>query len=291
MFKKKLVLMILAAAAIALFLPSGLTAGADLKIRVTVERANIRQSGFASAPVIGGGNKGEIFTVIEKAGDWYLIQLADGTPGFISAAVVEEVAETAPALPEEMQPVERTAAPKPAPAALPDQVVGESGGKNTFSMVLLRAGYFLASDAAYKDVYENGLVFGGEVRVGGQSLAGWVEGNYRSATGKTTYTEEETKMSVLAFEGGALYRFEAGMISPYFGAGLGMYMFKESNEPMGEAKQSKLGFCGLGGVAVGLGSSFILDARLKYSTCSMKPADFDINVGGLTLGIGLGMKF
>ena len=60
---------------------------------------------------------------------------------------------------------------------------------------------------------------------------------------------------------------------------------------MGEAKKSQLGFCGFGGVAMVLGESFVVDARVKYSTCSMKPADFDINIGGITLGLGLGMRF
>ena len=285
MFKKTFILIILAAVSIALVLPAGLSAADDLKIRVKVERANIRQSGFPSAPVIAGANKGEIFTVVEKAGDWYLIQLPDGTPGFISASVVEEVVAGEDVIEEETRPVQQQ-------ASAPDDVVGETAGRgDKFSMFLARAGYFLASDSAYSDVYENGLVFGGELRIGGESLAGWVEGNYRSATGKLTYTEEETKMSVLAFEGGALYRFKAGTISPYLGAGLGMYMFTETNTPMGEAKKSQLGFCGFGGVAMVLGESIVLDARVKYSTCSMTPADFDINIGGLTLGIGLGMRF
>jgi hypothetical protein len=30
---------------------------------------------------------------------------------------------------------------------------------------------------------------------------------------------------------------------------------------------------------------------VKFSTCAMKPADFDINVGGITLGIGAGFRF
>jgi len=286
MFKKIFPLVILTAVLIVLVLPAGLSADDTLKIRVTAAAANIRQSGFLSAPVVGSAQKGQVFTVIEKAGEWYLIQLADGTPGFIHSSVVEEVSEL------ETQPVEQPAVSTRSRTPGPDRVAGEMGARSdTFSMFLARVGYFLASDSACTDVYSNGLVFGGELRLGGENIAGWLEGNYRSATGKLTYTEEETKMSVLAFEGGALYRFKAGTISPYLGAGLGFYMFDEKNTPIGEAKQSKLGFCGVGGVAVILGGSFVLDARLKYSTCSMKPADFDINIGGLTLGAGLGIRF
>ncbi|MCX6566136.1 MAG: SH3 domain-containing protein [Candidatus Aminicenantes bacterium] len=286
MFKKIFPLVILVAVSIVLVLPAGLSADDALKIRVTAATANIRQSGFLSAPVVGSAQKGQIFAVVEKSGEWYLIQLADGTPGFIHSSVVEEMVEG------ETAPVSQPAVSTPPQTSAPEPVVRETAARSdTFSMFLARVGYFLASDSAYTEVYENGLVFGGELRVGGENLAGWLEGNYRSATGKLTYTKEETKMSVLGIEGGALYRFMAGTISPYLGAGLGYYMFNEKNTPIGEAKQSKLGFCGVGGVAVVVGGSIVLDARVKYSTCSMKPADFDINIGGLTLGAGLGIRF
>lgn len=163
--------------------------------------------------------------------------------------------------------------------------------RDSFSMFLGRFGYFLASDSAFKDIYGNGVVFGGELRIGGKRIAGWLEGNYRARTGEFSFTGEETKVNVMAIEGGALYRIMPGDISPYVGAGIGYYMFNENNEPIGEAKQSKIGFCGAAGVSVIVAKLLVLDCRLKYSTCSMKPADFDINVGGLTMGIGLGVRF
>jgi len=173
------------------------------------------------------------------------------------------------------------------PAAKP----GPQEERDSFSMFLGRFGYFLASDSAFKDIYGNGVVFGGELRIGGKRIAGWLEGNYRARTGEFSFTGEETKVSVMAIEGGALYRIMPGNISPYVGAGIGFYMFNENNEPIGEAKQSKIGFCGAAGVSVIVAKLLVLDCRLKYSTCSMKPADFDINVGGLTMGIGLGVRF
>ena len=173
------------------------------------------------------------------------------------------------------------------PAAKP----GPEEERDSFSMFLGRFGYFLASDTAFKDIYGNGVVFGGELRIGGKRIAGWLEGNYRARTGEFSFTGEETKVNVMAIEGGALYRIMPGDISPYVGAGIGFYMFNENNEPIGEAKQSKIGFCGAAGVSVIVAKLLVLDCRLKYSTCSMKPADYDINIGGLTMGIGLGMRF
>jgi opacity protein-like surface antigen len=158
-------------------------------------------------------------------------------------------------------------------------------------MVLLRAGYFLAADSAYTDVYQNGLIYGGELRLGGSKIAGWLEGSYRAETGELTYTKEQTEVSVLAVEAGALYRFMTGDLNPYAGAGIGYFMFKEENEAIGQVKQNKIGFCLVGGASYVLGKNFIVDARLKYEFCSMKPADFDIQVGGLTAGIGIGFRW
>lgn len=174
---------------------------------------------------------------------------------------------------------------------VPGATPGPQEERDSFSMFLGRIGYFLAGDSAFKDIYGNGVVYGGELRIGGKRIAGWIEGNYRARTGKSSFTEEETKVNVMAIEGGALYRIMPGNISPYVGAGIGFYMFDEKNSFIGEAKKSNVGFCGAAGVSVFVAKLLVLDCRLKYSTCSMKPADFDINVGGLTMGIGLGVRF
>jgi len=175
---------------------------------------------------------------------------------------------------------------------VPGAQPGPQEERDSFSMFLGRFGYFLASDSAFTDIYGNeGVVYGGELRLGGKRIAGWLEGNYRDRTGHSSFTREETKVKVLAIEGGALYRIMPGKISPYVGAGIGYYMFDEKNSFIGEAKQSKIGFCGAAGVSVIVAKLLVLDCRLKYSSCSMKPADYQIDIGGLTMGIGLGVRF
>lgn len=163
--------------------------------------------------------------------------------------------------------------------------------ENTLSMVVVRFGYFLASDSAFKPIYGNGLVFGGELRLGGRRITGWLEGNYRARTGKSSFMNEETKVSVLAIEGGALYKIMSGEIMPYVGAGLGYYMYAETSNAFGEAKKSNIGFCAVGGASMRVLKSLALDGRIKYSTSSMQPADFKVNIGGLTFGLGLGLGF
>lgn len=48
---------------------------------------------------------------------------------------------------------------------------------------------------------------------------------------------------------------------------------------------------GAAGVSALMGRRFVLDCRLKYSACKMKPADFGIDVGGLSVSLGAGVRF
>jgi uncharacterized protein YgiM (DUF1202 family) len=273
------------------------------QIQVTADRANVRKAATLAAPLILTVEKGRLFAIVEKEGEWYLIQLEDGTPGYIHSFTVAEVAggQASPAVKPVEKPAEAAAplvakpvekpAETPPPAVQTRPAAPPRGPFDSFSMVLLRAGYFLAADSAYTDVYQNGLIYGGELRIGGNKIVGWLEGSYRSEKGELTYTKEPTDVSVLAIEAGALYRFMAGNLNPYAGAGIGYVMFKEENEAIGQVKQNTIGFCLVGGASTFLGKSFIVDARLKYQFCSMKPADFDIQIGGLTAGIGIGFRW
>ncbi len=177
---------------------------------------------------------------------------------------------------------------QPAPAT---QASAAEQAPVSFSMFLLRAGFFMASDSAYTDVYKNGLIFGGELRIGKNRIAGWLEGNYRAETGKFTVTKETTNVKILVVEAGVLYRIIPKALSPYAGAGVGYYMYDEKSGVLPGVKKSQAGFCLLGGVSYVIGKRFVLDGRLKYSLCKMKPADFDIEIGGLTAGLGFGVKF
>ena len=177
---------------------------------------------------------------------------------------------------------------QPVPAA---QAPAAEQASVSFSMLLLRAGYFMASDSAYTDVYKNGLIYGGELRIGKNKIAGWLEGNYRAETGKFTVSKETTNVKVLVVEGGALYRIIPKALSPYVGAGVGYYMYDEKSSVLPGVKKNQVGFCVLGGVSYVIGKRLVVDGRIKYSLCKMKPADFDIEIGGLTAGLGFGIKF
>jgi hypothetical protein len=188
------------------------------------------------------------------------------------------------------QPIyaQQPASPRPQPTAQTAQ--------ETDSSLMARVGFFVGQDSVFREVYGGGIVIGSEMRIAlpgflDRRLTVWAEGNYRSQNGGLTYTHDVTTVKVGALEGGLLYRLTKGMPSIYVGGGFGYYLFSEDNEPMGSAKQNALGFCGLAAASVPLGSRLVMDVRLKYSSSNMQPADLPINVGGLTLDAGFGIRF
>jgi opacity protein-like surface antigen len=266
------------------------TAGAGLAQSALVvpgDTVSLRAQPSTDSAVLSTVERGTELAVLEATGSWFKVrEPRTGREAYVHALTVKADggnAAVAPSAPSVAQP------PPSAP----------SGGKDytrSFSMLLLRAGSFIASDSAFKQVYGSGLVFGGELRFGGKRLDGprmvvWLEGNTRKRNGKITFTGEATSATVTAFEAGLLYRIKKAKLSPYLGAGLGYYMFKENNALFGEAKKNSVGFCGIGGVTMALRTRIVADVRIKYSTASMTPADVKVNVGGITIGVGLGVKF
>ena len=158
-----------------------------------------------------------------------------------------------------------------------------------FMTALLRVGYFFPGEAAFRDIYSGGPAYGIETRFGRSHFNIWLEGSYFAKSGELSETAEPTSVKIMALEGGAMWKFKPGKLTPYIGAGAGYYRYKETNV-IGEAKKGKAGFCGVAGAILTLGKRLVLDCRLKYSSCSMQPADFKINIGGLTAGAGLGLR-
>lgn len=93
--------------------------GPQLKVRVTVQTANIRSGADMTASVIQTAKAGASFPVIRKAGDWYLIGLPGGGQAYIHSTVVEEFYETPAAPTQPAVPQAKPAAPQPKPEAPP----------------------------------------------------------------------------------------------------------------------------------------------------------------------------
>ncbi|MFQ6082129.1 MAG: SH3 domain-containing protein [Candidatus Aminicenantia bacterium] len=92
---------------------------ADIKIRVVVDKANVRLKPDLGSVIVGKASIGQVFEVIEKEGEWYLINLPPDEQGFVVAgyvhrSVVEEIGEKIP--PREEKPA---VAPPPTPPPAP----------------------------------------------------------------------------------------------------------------------------------------------------------------------------
>ncbi len=157
--------------------------------------------------------------------------------------------------------------------------------------ITARGQYFRPTDGVFREIYGGGWKAGGEI---GIRLFGrfdlWAGGDSFSRAGKLTFTGEETTLSLLPLSGGVRYRLTTGPVSLYAAAGVVACRFKESN-PIGDAEKTGWGGVVRAGVFLRLFRGLCLHAAAGYSYIPMKPADFDIDVGGLEAGGGLAVEF
>jgi hypothetical protein len=158
-------------------------------------------------------------------------------------------------------------------------------------IVELKAHYLSPSEQAFKDIYGGGMMYGGEVSIGVlRGLGVWLGGSYFSKTGELTFTKEETKLEIYPLGGGLKYTMSMGIFYIYAGAGLNYYQYKESN-PLGDVTEGGLGYIGKIGSYVKVTGGLLVDLYVNYSYCKIKPADFEINIGGIETGVGIGYEF
>ena len=151
----------------------------------------------------------------------------------------------------------------------------------------LQGTYFSPSDKDFKSIYGGGWKYGAEIAFNlFKGLDLWLDGGYYAKTGKLSFSEEETKLTLIPIGAGLRYRFLTGKIEPYIGAGARYNLFNESNE-IGNMSGNGIGFVGKAGLALYLAKGFGIDVHVAYSSCKMKPADFEFDVGGIELGAGI----
>jgi hypothetical protein len=151
----------------------------------------------------------------------------------------------------------------------------------------IRGTYFSPSDADFKSIYGGGLKYGAEIDFSlTKGLGVWLDVGYFAKTGSLTLSGEETKLTLIPIDAGLRYRFLTGTIVPYLGIAARYNLYKESNV-MGNVSASGLGFIGKAGLAIYVAKAFGFDAYLAYSSCKMKPVDFEFNVGGIEFGAGI----
>lgn len=170
-------------------------------------------------------------------------------------------------------------------------VLMASTGAFSFIVLEARGQYFSPSERAFRDIYGAGWMAEGEIGIRlFRNLELWAGGGYYSRKGLLTFTREKTSLTIQPVGGGLRYRITSGRISGYVGAGVNYYRYKESN-PIGDVNKNSVGYVGKAGVFFRIVPGLLLDLNLGYSYCKMKPADFDINIGGIAAGAGFAIEF
>jgi opacity protein-like surface antigen len=164
---------------------------------------------------------------------------------------------------------------------------GYSQGVSIFGKAL----YFYPLDKDFQDIYGGGLSFGGELGIplfGGVDL--WMGASVFQQKGELTFTREETILRIYPISAGLRFRLTRGAVQPYLGAGVGYFLYSESNA-IGDVEKQAVGFVGRGGLHFYIAKGFLIDLCIEYSTCKLTPADFTVNIGGVAGGLALGFVF
>ena len=153
-----------------------------------------------------------------------------------------------------------------------------------------RGTYFSPADKAFREIYSYGMSWGGELSFHvSKRAAVWAGGDYYSKLGKLGFTEDETKIRIVPLAAGVKYFFSGGRLRPYVGAGAAYFQYKETNS-IGTIERGDVGLVARAGMLVRLGPAFFMDIQGGWSTCSVEPADVKANLGGFSLGLGLGFE-
>jgi opacity protein-like surface antigen len=155
-----------------------------------------------------------------------------------------------------------------------------------------KVGYFSPTDSDFKSIYGGGMIYGGEARLGiWNNIMLWAEGKYFKKTGKLTFTQEETTLSLTGGAAGLMYALPVATgAHVYIGAGADYVSFSEKNI-IGNVTKTGVGLAAKVGVFITLVKHLVLDGYYEYSTVKMTPADFKIDVGGHEVGAAIGVRF
>jgi opacity protein-like surface antigen len=154
-------------------------------------------------------------------------------------------------------------------------------------------GYYSVADSIYKDTYGSGdFIYGGFLSydlLRSFEIRGEV--GYFKDKGQMTLTREEIKFSMIPVVIGMRVKLvKIKKLSPYLGAGVDFYSFKERAR-LGDTSDSTTGFHIEGGSYIALGKRFHLDFNLRYVKADAKPFDETIKLGGWRAGLGMGYSF
>jgi len=157
--------------------------------------------------------------------------------------------------------------------------------------VELRGGVFSPSEQSFRDIYGGGLSYGAAVVIGiWKKLDLWVGGSYFYKKGELSFTAEETFVKVRALGWGVRYAHSFGRVDVFGGAGLNYFFYDEEN-PIGEVSAGKIGSELRAGAFYRLAGRLSAGVFASFTTCTISPAQYEFNLGGLSAGLILSYRF
>ncbi len=158
------------------------------------------------------------------------------------------------------------------------------------TIVLARIDALRPGDATFKTVYGNAISLSGEARLrAARRIYVGLEAGYLKETGALSVTQESTTLTLYPVTGALVVYLASGTISPWGGGGATVCKFSERNV-IGNVSGTGVGPMAAGGVTLHIGRAAV-DARIKYNSIKVKPAEEQANLGGLMVGIAAGVKF
>lgn len=164
-----------------------------------------------------------------------------------------------------------------------------------------RTGYFSPKESVIREVYDKGWLNYFEFGLIGNfgerhALEVYASVKDFSQSGQLTYTKENTDLDILTFGFGARYTIDvlSQLVFPYAGVGLNYNRFDEKNV-LAQTTVYEIGYEFQGGVYLrpfkGTMNIILVDLYFNFSSCPMKSDQRNLNIGGWTIGVGLGFEY
>ncbi len=206
--------------------------------------------------------------------------------------------------PVQTEPERETTPPVTPPRETPQPVQDAAAGPVTRGRALsinLGGGLYMPQSSIFQEVYgKSSLSLGLGVTYhiplsNVEDLGFSLDGSYISDTGKTTFTEEEVKLTLIPVMLSVFYQRHFGTLVPYAGVGASYFSYKETLPDTfikPEVTGNVFGYNFLIGTHIKVIPQLSIRAQLRYHVAKKTDEDdFEINLSGSELGIGLSYFF
>jgi opacity protein-like surface antigen len=182
----------------------------------------------------------------------------------------------------------------------------DSPDRGRFS-VTLGAGIKNISEDIYETVFgKNNLIYGIDLAYRVTSLLEiFLHSDYFSTNGESTFTKEDTRLTIFPLELGARIIGGKKNFKPYGGLGAGLYQYKDEMDIEGttyQIKDNPFGFFIEAGLRYYFSQKFFLNVQGKYLFLKVQPDSPQLTgpdvlyveertLGGFNLLAGLGITF